>query len=192
MNIAITMIEPTASKAATAAIAATTTKASPSAPVRMPSVWANPSSNVDSLRGRQRMMVNATTKSSVNAMRGSSGGNPASALRSHNEDQPSPSSQIRLSRLPKRACSTSICTVEVSDCSSKSTPAANIEVKTTPMAAPGSILPRRRMSSISTTATSAATPAPSIIGTAATTPVTRNATTIPGSTTCEIASPIRL
>ena len=78
----------------------------------------------------------------------------------------------------------------MSDCSRSSTPPANIAVKITPIAAPGSIRPTRRTTSISTTASTAATAAPIIMGHVDTAPVTRNAATIPGSTTWEIASPI--
>ena len=64
-------------------------------------------------------------------------------------------------------------------------------VKTTPIAAPGSICPMRRTASIKSTATKAAPPAPSIIGHVATMPVSKNAATIPGKTTWLIASPIK-
>ncbi len=63
-------------------------------------------------------------------------------------------------------------------------------MKTTPIAAPGSIRPSRRIASIRTTASTAAPAAPSIIGQVEITPVTRKATTMPGSTTWLIASPI--
>jgi hypothetical protein len=78
----------------------------------------------------------------------------------------------------------------VSDCSSSSTPPANIVVKTTPIAAPGSIRPSRLIASIRITATTAAPAAPSSIGNVPTEPVIRKATTMPGSTTWLIASPI--
>jgi hypothetical protein len=63
-------------------------------------------------------------------------------------------------------------------------------VNTTPIAAPGSIRPSRRIASISATETSAAPAAPSSIGSAETRPVSRKATTMPGSATWLIASPI--
>src|SRR6056297_3633331 len=100
MNIAITMIDPTASKAATAAIAATTTSDSPKTPVGKPTVRANPSSKLLIFKGRQKAHVKPLTKASVAAIRGSSGGSPFKASHSNKDAQPKASSQIRLSRLP--------------------------------------------------------------------------------------------
>ena len=79
MNMAITMIDPTASKAATAAIADTTTSASPSRVTGMPMVRANPSSKVEIAKGRQSAAMNSATKAATTAMRVSSGGSQASA-----------------------------------------------------------------------------------------------------------------
>src|SRR6056297_4054742 len=95
MNIAITMIDPTASKAATAAIAATITNDSPKTPVGKPTVRANPSSKLLIFKGRQKTHVKPLTKASVAAIRGSSGGSPCKASHSNSDDQPSASSQIR-------------------------------------------------------------------------------------------------
>ena len=65
-----------------------------------------------------------------------------------------------------------------------------MEVKTTPIAAPGSMRPNRLIASIRITATTAAPPAPIIIGQVETDRATRKATTIPGRTTWLMASPI--
>ena len=100
MNIAMTMIEPTASKAATAAMADTATRAAPSAPVRMPSVRAKPSSKLEIAKGRQNSAINPATASKTAAIRPNSGGKPRRACGSKSECQPKASSQIRLSRLP--------------------------------------------------------------------------------------------
>ena len=100
MNIAITMILPTASKAATAAIEATITSPRPSGAVATPTVRAKPSSKVEILSGRQNTAMNPATKSSVSAIRGNSTGTVASACASQSDDHPKASSQMRLSRLP--------------------------------------------------------------------------------------------
>ena len=153
-------------------------------------VAAKPSSNVAAFNGRQKSTVRPAITTAAPAMRNSSGGKPASAAGSSNEAQFVASSQIRLSRLPKSACSTSRWTLEVSDCSSNKTPAAKRVVKTTPIAAPASMRPSLRIASIIRTAMMAATAAPRSIGQVLTLPVTRKPTTMPGRTTWLIASPI--
>ena len=100
MNIAITMIDPTASNAATAATAATTTSASPSAVTGIPTDRANPSSNVDSFRGRHRTPTNSAAPKAAPTIRHNSGGRPASATGSTSDPHPVASSQIERLEAP--------------------------------------------------------------------------------------------
>ena len=100
MNIAITMIEPTASNAATAAAADASTSPKPIASTGTPSVRAKGSSKVEIVSGRQKIAAARQIAAAAIAMRPSSGGSVASAPASNSDSQPTASNQIRLSRLP--------------------------------------------------------------------------------------------
>ena len=102
--MAITIIEPTASNAATAATAAQITSPNPYTADGMPMALAKPSSKVVIFSGRQKMNVSTLISRHTRAMRGNSTGNPASATGSNNDSQPCALNQIRLSRLPISAC----------------------------------------------------------------------------------------
>src|SRR5690606_29800873 len=178
-----TIMAPTASNAATATSATTTNNARLVNDGRAPTLAAKSASKVPITSSRQRSTRNATTTSSTQPRRGNCGGSHASACGSSHEDQSCASSHSRLSRLPYSTCSTSRCTELLFDCSSNSTPAANRAVNTTPMAAPGSTLPRKRISSISATARTAEIIAPSSMGTVSRVLVNTKAPTMPSSTT---------
>jgi hypothetical protein len=148
-------------------------------------------------RRRSRSSASARTARSARrpaaqtaAMRGNSSAGPGQRGRVEQRAPAIGANQISDSRLPISACSTSRCTLDVSDCSSSSTPPANSVVKTTPIAAPGSIRPSRGSPRSGPPRPAPRPAAPSSIGSAATVPVIRKATTIPGSTTWLIASPI--
>ena len=146
MNIAITMIEPTASKAATAAIAATTMSPSEIACTGRPREAAKPSSKVAIFQGPPEDREKRTSRGRRRRRCGkSSGGRPARAVGSRSEGpagrvEPDEAFEI----CHRSACSTSRWTSEVSDCSRRRTPAAKSVVKTTPIAAPASMRPSRR------------------------------------------------
>ena len=107
MNIAITIIEPTESNAATAAKAVISINPKLIADVGIPKDLANPLSKVAILSHRQNMNIRIDIERQTKAMRGNSSGSAKIATGSNSDCQPSALSHTSDSKLPISACSTS-------------------------------------------------------------------------------------